>query len=337
MTIRRTDLDPTDYSAGMAAGANVMEVVSINDPNKSGRVLVRPCGQMEDFDDSSQMQWIPLSHMMSPNHGWGLSGLPPGLEVGSKVMCQSVGQQNWVVTSVLPNTRDPSKDNKADQHKEVSEEKSTPHSRLPGGQGQTGDRAQGQSIVASPATDHRGNDGKNLNPKQVRDWIQRAIVKYGEDTFLKRVKIGPAPKKYYNRSKIRNEENQIGAFPFDKGDLKKVENFMRQFNIPFAIPQTPSILDSLTQVGKSGGLFKAEDAVGGMSNILGAIQFAQNFLSNIQKQNKQNQKDPLLEWLYELYRQLFKKEPLDENGKETEEYKIWKAQYLAGLENGETS
>lgn len=337
MSNRAKGPNPSDFNAGMTGGPTVCEVVSIDDPEKSGRVCVRFTGGSEEFNTrNTEAVWVPISHMMSPNKGWGFSGLPPGLEVGSKVLAQSLGQQSLVVTSVLPNTRNPEKEKQADQHKQIVDKKAKAHTRLPGGQGQRGDRAQGQTLQASPRDDHRGHDGKELPLDRIRQIINNAVVNY-TDSFMKRVEVGPAPKRYYNRSKIRNDETQIGAFPFDKGDLKRVENFMRQMKVPFALPQTPTILDFLDQVGKTGALVKAEDAVGGMNIINQAMSFASSFLNKIKKQNEQNQKDPLLEWLYDLYRELKKKEPLDERGRETQEYKSWRDAYLAGFETGETS
>lgn len=327
MTKRYGHLDPSDENAGTPSGTTIFEVVDINDPDKSGRVKVRPVGSMEQYQDPNQMQWIPVSTSFFPQlKGFGISP-PHNFEVGTKVIATNNGQQGWIVTNSVGNTLN---DNKADTHPETRDKSPYAHNRTPGGKDKdAGDPSNGSQIASGIRM--WTNMAKNVLPV-IREVYNKAVQHSKESPKERAKNKSPVPERFLQRAASRNAGvKQIGNALFGKGDTKVLENYMRQMNVPFEVPQTAQMLDSLRATAQSGSLNFPNMSLGGNAVIAAGLASVASAISNIQKENKENEEDPLEVFLRWLYKETTKKEPLDERGKPTREYLAFKATYLASI------
>jgi hypothetical protein len=138
--------------------------------------------------------------------------------------------------------------------------------------------------------------------------------------------------KYDLRSaaKVLSGFKSFGNIAFNKMDMtnptKEVARISQEL-----IPNAVSMIEQLKKTAKSGQNVLASNSVGGLGNILGAIQGVASMIK--QESNKNNAQDNanlLEEELRRLYKELTKKEPLNEFGKETAQYIKWKQAYLNG-------
>lgn len=153
------------------------------------------------------------------------------------------------------------------------------------------------------------------NPKEIASRVQRSLD----------YKLAQTMKQ------LSNLESMASAF---EGELKNAIKFAQQVNAPEQFAKSFAMAQSLLDTAKKGQNIIANMSVGGLQNILQAINFASQFQQSTKKQNEANAKDPYEEFLKALYREVTQLEPLDENEKPTPLYKLWKALYLLALELG---
>lgn len=116
-----------------------------------------------------------------------------------------------------------------------------------------------------------------------------------------------------------------------KGDLKDASKFMQSKDVPSLLPNTYDMIASLQNACSSGTCVQADLAVGGQSLVDASIASANASRDAIDKENEENEEDPLEAFLRYMYRLLTGKEPLDSDGNETNEYKVWRAEYILEL------
>lgn len=159
--------------------------------------------------------------------------------------------------------------------------------------------------------------------------IPREMRGPGMETVAKTVKsdkyggVGP--------TEVKTEEPSISKEPFE-GDEDAPEDPMEKAGHPETVKNAYKMAKKLRETAKQNSEDpKMEDAVGGLGNILGALQGVAAMKQQAQ-QNRQNaqkiKKDIMESLLRKYYTQATGKDPLDLFGHETPDYKTWRTQYL---------
>lgn len=318
----RDPYNSSDQSALTPSGAQVYRVISVkDDPTKSGRVLAVPHGSMEQYDDRSQYQWIPVSTpFFAQLKGIGISP-PHQYEPGTLILVQDTGQQGKIVVGALPNSLN--QKGKADTH---DESRGTEHkNHNPDG-----------AVTSDPGVNYSVGSTFREIQDQATGWAKRKAEQFYEQTHQhftgdseQARSNSETSKNYSKRRMIRNDViNSIGMHQF-KGELKSATDFMKQVASPVILESTFAMLDKLKQTAQSGANILANLSVGGIGNITSALSAASSFAAAIQKQNTDNDADPLETFLRALYLKLTGLSAVDANGVVTTAYTIWKAAYLA--------
>jgi hypothetical protein len=319
---KRDSHNVSDHSAGSPIGTSTFEVVDIVDPDKTGRILVRPVGDAEGFADPSECQWIPAS---TPGFAQlrGIGMFPPHTyEKGSLIMAHNTGQQGWVAAAAIPNTR--TEEGLQDTHPEAKGEEHK-HSEK---SGMAKDNKNKTYEVGSVFPDH---DKDQASFEWARGFRLEHMGQHFKGKLKESAEKQQMPQRFLKRMETRNGDvqNSIGNFLFGNGDMTSATKFMQGVQSPPILESTFGILDSLKQTAQSGQNIMANLSVGGLGNVMSALSAASAAVSKVQKQNENNTKDPVEEFLQALYRKTKNKEPLDANGNETKDYRDWKVQYLA--------
>lgn len=320
---KRDPFNSNDNSVNTPTGTQVYRIISVkDDPSQSGRVLAVPEGDMEQYDDKKQYQWIPVSTPYFPqNKGIGVSP-PHQYEPGSLVFVQDTGQQGKIVVSAVPNSSNT--EGQSDTHPESRGKEYKHHN--PDGSA-TSNPGQNYEVGSTfvDIEDKAMEPGFSLN--SVRQFREQPH-KHHEGKFDENRSKQETSKNYSTRRKTRNGsvENPIGMHQY-KGKLDNATNFMQDVKSPPILSSAFSILSSLQSTAKSGSNVLATKSVGGQQNITAALTSASNHFSQIQKENEQNEKDSLEQYLRQLYEEITGKSPLDDKGKETKEYSLWKQIY----------
>jgi hypothetical protein len=297
-------------------------VVSDKDPKKKGRFLCRIHGEQDDRGKipDSKLSWYQC---IVPNKSQlrGVGQFPPGrYAVGSKVMLLNLGQQAYKIIGSMANNEDD--ESTADIHPQV---------------------AQGQKKV----TDIMGNVmnrwwNGSKPPTQIPTNTQEAYnllnnitktIQHLGDPIDPIIKQAVTPDKYGKRPGAKVLEGQFKSFGremFSKMDMKNPTKEVQRLSQEL-IPKAISMIETLKKTAQSGAAILATNSFGGLSNITSGLKGIASYTKA--EQDRDNEADTaslLEELLRQLYRLLMKKEPLDQNGRETVQYKKWKEAYLRG-------
>jgi hypothetical protein len=291
-------------------------VVDDNDPKQTGRCKIRILGHQDDIGKipDDKLQWI------SPI----VNGSPQIRQVGrfgstylkgSKVVLQNLGLQGWAIAGALSNDEnDPSK--------------------------------QDINHVATDNSPMLINNGQNVAMRLFNGQSSRALTPstqslyklIGTNSHLLQDPIAaihnlaPTPEIYGKRTSIKVPAGQFKSIGFERyfGEVKNVQSFMSGKSIPALIPNALGMIEQLKKTAIQGLNIPAIDSVGGLQNILGALQGISSMQSSANQgtatQDAANQEEELRR----IYIALTGKQPLDRFGNETLEYKAWRTAYLNG-------
>jgi len=306
-------------------------VIDDKDPDETGRFKVRILGEQDDKGKipDEKLPWIACLTNNQPQLRQ-VGKFPAGnYAIGSKVVLFNLGQQGWVIMGAVTNHE--KEKNKGDRHSESSS--TSPLKIL---------TAVGHTFLKGPVA------GKGLfNNKTVAEGIS-ATTEIAEsitngklpalfDSFTGNPiddirKVAKTEAKYDLRGPAKVLEGflSFGNVAFNKMDMtnptKEVAKISQEL-----IPNAVNMIEQLKKTAQSGQNILATNSVGGLGNILGAIQGIASMIKKEQDRNTtQENADLLEEELRRLYKALTKKEPLNEFGKETAQYIKWKQAYLNG-------
>lgn len=131
-------------------------------------------------------------------------------------------------------------------------------------------------------------------------------------------------------SQIEKQVKSIGAFATDLGSIKDPTEFVKKMlgKQGELIKKAHSMMESLKRAAASGIPIPASSAIGGVGNW-------QNALASVAKNqaSQQNEQKDELDYLCELFKELFPDFPCRIDDIETEQFRKWKREYLAALEN----
>lgn len=314
--------NPSDTDGVVQRQQTVMAVVvDINDPMQSGRVKVRILGEQDDqakIPDES-LQWTQVSAAGTAQLRTVGSSPPHQYRVGSTVMMNNVGQQGYVVTGAMTNNEQ--SDGTKDMHPNATTTSPTPWSSPMGAKnhpyskwirGKFLHEVENQTPIAYGFLSNQENAAV-----EKRDGVETAVEKTPVE------KYGQRP-----NSRKGKEPNKFGEDMFDF--QKNATEFMKKTGDPEVIPNAINMIEQLKKTAEQGGNPKQPDSLGGLGNILGALAGVASMLSNMSKDNKK--KEVQKQYMLDTFKRLFGKEPIDQFGNETPEYKKWEAEFLASMD-----
>jgi len=305
---------------------DIAVVTDINDPKKQGRVKLLYLGKQDDKNVPDDKQsWCEV---VSPNNTQhrGVGVFPPHqFVVGTRVLVASTGQTKYVICAIQ-NYEDTQK-----EHQDMNRE----------AQG-SGNSMLVHSLPAGiSALFHAFGSKYPYQYNKTKDALGFLLGKIGvnwipggrNQSILKNI----AKPKYLDGGfgMGKNLPFNIGSFSFNAGDMTDPVKYI-QSKIGTKgeiVPNALAMAQSLKEFGQKGINVNSITSVGGIGNITGAISGIASLRSSNSKANedKENAED-LEAQLRQLYRDLFNKEPLNNQGLETEDYKKWKAEYLSNVD-----
>jgi hypothetical protein len=303
-------------------------VVDDKDPDESGRFKCRILGEQDDQGKipDEKLPWVACLTNNQPQLRQ-VGKFPAGnYAIGSKVLLFNLGQQGWVIMGSVTNHE--KEKNKADRHDEststslklVTAVFGNIFTKIIGGKGLFNNKTVSEGISATTQTAYSLMNG--ILPS----------VPFNGDPINAIKTMAKTEAKYDLRgaSKVLSGFLSFGNVAFNNMDMtnptKEVQKISQEL-----IPNAVNMIEQLKTTAKSGQNILANLSVGGFGNILGAIQGIASLIK--QESNRDNKKDnenALEEELRRLYKELTKKEPLNEFGKETAQYIKWKQAYLNG-------
>ena len=170
----------------------------------------------------------------------------------------------------------------------------------------------------------------------------------GNDTN-KNIMEAAIPASLKHRLKNRNQTKGMGLEMFS-GELKDATKFMQSKQHPEVVKNAYSILENLKKTGESGQNVDSTGAVGGASNISGALASGASYQAEIAQENAENDENPLEAYLRSVYRDeqaalveekleldppvvYVALEPIDDEGVETPLYIAWRIVYALTLDD----
>lgn len=131
-------------------------------------------------------------------------------------------------------------------------------------------------------------------------------------------------------SQIEKQVKSIGSFATDLGSVKNPTEFAKKMlgKKGELIKKAHSMMKNLKSAAAGGIPIPASSAIGGAGNW-------QNALASVAKNqtSQQNEEKDELDYLCELFKELFPDFPCRIDDIETERFRLWKKEYLAALEN----
>jgi hypothetical protein len=321
--------NPSDKEGPLASQTfQYAVVVDDKDPDESGRFKCRILGEQDDEGKipDDKLPWVACMTNNQPQLRQ-VGKFPAGnYAIGSKVVMFNLGQQGWVIMGAVTNHEKPK--NKADKHDESTS--TSPKlivnilgnifTKILGGKGLFNNKTTSDGI--SPTTQTAYSLMNGILPS----------VPFNDDPIKAIREQAKTEAKYDLRSaaKVLSGFKSFGNVAFNKMDMtnptKEVARISQEL-----IPNAVSMIEQLKKTAKSGQNVLASNSVGGLGNIIGAIQGVASMIKKeSSKNNTQDNANLLEEELRRLYKELTKKEPLNEFGKETAQYIKWKQAYLNG-------
>jgi hypothetical protein len=316
--------NPSDENASTPGGRFYGYIIDVKDPKKQGRVLVQPIGGGEGFKGAGECQWVTVNMTHGGRKGGAIGMSPPsaGLVPSDVVTLSTLGQQTWEVTGVVSKVDENDQTGDIHPHAKEKQTKFTNenHNSNPGEPGYTL-TSYLEEWVKEAKENFFGQFGKS------RRWLNAQIPAANRlGDWVQGVLRGQIPSDFSFRKTTRNKNKAQGMEQY-KGILDDATRFMQQVQMPPIFSSSFSMIQNLQNTARSGQNINHFLSVGGAQNVTTAIQQASSYFSQINKENEENEKDPIKAYLYKLYREETGKEPLDENGNETEDYKAWEIEY----------
>jgi hypothetical protein len=311
--------NPSDASGNFQSQSNLIgTVVDIKDPEKRGRVRVRTAEDDQQKIPDDKLPWRQCLSQSAQLRGIGKFPHHNYL-CGTKVMLTSLGGQGFIVTGSVGNNE---KDKRNQDSTSETDNAGTPFKRFP--------------IPKTPWVE-KLIDGKWIGElKGTKDAYGLlnflAGANYQPDQSIRKTVQDLSGIPNYLGQRLGNKPNDLnvpsfGSFPINLGNVANPQQYINQIlGGKTLIPNATNILESLKKAAESGNPIAAMEAIGGIGNFLGAIK---GILSQVKSASKNNDNNnPTILTLYQIYKQETNKDALDQNGNETEEYKKWLDEYL---------
>lgn len=314
--------NPSDDRGSLQYKSKVQAVVVDNkDPNESGRVKCRILGEQDDEanipDDS-----LPWYQCMTSNpQVRGVGKFPAGdYEVGSKVILESIGQQEFIVVGAIPNNLQ----EKDVQDRDMESTKSTRRKKL--------DAPKTPSITKVFEGDWLGKLESTRTALRMMNSKLRTSYQAKENPKEDLHNSSGIPEYLGRRMALKVKDGEyptIGTFEHKRADLLNAQKYIMDTLGTKAelIPRSLSILESLKKTARGSQNVPWDKSIGGLQNFISAVKGILDIVSFEKEGRKEKEERELT--LYEIYKLETGKNALDENGNETEEYKKWLEDYLA--------
>lgn len=295
------------------------------DPQKQdGRVLVRLSVQSETGITTQMLSWVKVAQLAQDGAMRGL-GKTPGhrLTPGQMVELDFNSQQILQVTHVIQDDAQEEETSGKHPYKSKKEEHVSP---LATDFEQEFSQFNSSPVKTTPEQSKKVHVPNGLKAQKVKD-----------DPVKKSTKEAPEPKRYGNKKGVKSQTEKtpqnLGGFPRQRGSFLNATKNTKELlgRKGEIIPNELDMILSLQQKAKGGGLHNNFSLVAGAQNVMQALQGIMQLVNNVKgKEKKKDDEDEqsLEEYLRALYKEQTGKEPLDENGNETEEYQAWKTEML---------
>jgi hypothetical protein len=300
-------------------------VVDDKDPEEAGRFKCRIFGEQDDIGQipDEQLQWIsciqPGSGQIRQVGSW-----PPGKYMkGSRVTLLNMGAQGWSVLGAISNDG-VNKDNQKDDKQQDIHHTATSKSPL--------------QIISALGNVARGvvngTDFRNLpSTTQALLKLNSTVQAFKQNPIKAILNLAPVPDIYGGRRQVKVPEGLFKSIGVEKyfGQVGNAQQFMQLAGATSLIPNALGMLEQLKQTATQALNIPMIDSVGGLGNILGALQGIQSAFNSTNQGTQQQDQQNLEEELRRIYKVITNKEPLDKFGNETLDYKTWKENYLNGV------
>ena len=310
---------------GIIQSQQVCKALIINDedPEMKGRYLCKILGAQDGITgDQGKLQWI---HPIVNGHAQLRSvGKFPGTSYfpGSTVVLQNLGGDDYCIMGSCSNERNDN--NTKDFHPSAQTNSDV---RVSGALGDPYKRL----ITGLPIFSNVLKLFQSAS--DIMNGIKTSFLDIGNplDTIFNQAKT---PVEFGSRMQAKVQKGQlpsIGDIAYLKGDLLNIQQYMLQNAIPPIIPNALNMLEQLKTSVLSLQNIPMVDSLGGISNILGALQGIANATQQASQGSSQSNAEILKQELYRLYTAETGKQPLNQFGNESIDYIQWETQYLQQL------
>lgn len=313
-------MNPTDLLQGMQ-NSFVAVVVDDKDKDKCGRFLCRIIGPQDDKGKvpDKKLAWVQAVTNGQPQSRT-VGMFPPLYRVGSQVLLQATGQQQYQIVGSYTNNE--TADGKRDMHPGVVGEEMKVN--IPGLFHTYRTLLQGKPFADFP-TDTES--ALNIMNQKVQSTLLKGSPLESIADFAK------IPDVFGGRiaSKVKaGEFLSAGSLKF-LGEVKDIQKFMKGNGLQEMVPNALGMLGDLKKTAQAGQALLASTSVGGLLNIAGALKgIASSHAANNSRDDAADEALALLEFLLKLYKEITGKEPKDENGNLTVKFLKWKEKYMNG-------
>lgn len=278
--------NPSDIDGVSRSQQTVIGVVVDNaDPTETGRVKVRILGEQDDMAVSDEdLPWLPVMTNGFPQMG-GVGRFPAGgcYLPGTRIVLRNVGQQGFVVEGSIQSSR--TQQGKEDRHPEST---STSGVSVRNGQGHMHRRVHEGSKAANEVIPKTEDVMRVLN-EGLMQWERVGKKKIEE--LLKEAKV---PTHYNERPSVRTDQNQspmpVSVDPWDFAT--NAQKFVQSIPNAELIKGSVSMLENLKATARQSLNPPQIASLGGMQNILQALQSILQFINKHKPKKKKDEPPP---------------------------------------------
>jgi hypothetical protein len=259
-------------------------VVDNKDPTETGRVKVRILGEQEDIANipDDKLPWYPvMTNGFAQLKGVGRFPAGGGYLPGSRIVMQNLGQQGFIIIGAITNSE--TTPGKEDRHPESTS----------------------TSLVAirDGLREHRRvlDGGRQLNELEAITQAAKGLM--DSERLAKWTRVGPKDKKrgintsagtpqYNDREPARTPEGQspmpISVDPWDFAI--NAQKFVKKIPNAELIKGAADMIENLKRVAETGQNPRMPNSIGGMGNIISALQSIMSLISKFKKKKDDDDK-----------------------------------------------
>ena len=290
--------NPSDTDGATQRQETVIGIVIDNkDPEETGRVRVRILGEQDDQSVSDdQLPWYPVLSNGFPQTG-GVGRFPAGgmYLPGTRIVLRNVGQQGFLVEGSIPNSQ--TEKGKQDRHPAST---STSTVEVRSGSGKTHQIVLDGSKLLNELEKTTDSVMSYVNGEKSKVW------KRVNDKVKKIVEEAATSIQFNERPSARIKQGQkpmpISVKPWDFSI--NAQEFVKQIPNAELIQNSVSMLENLKKTAQQSLNPQQIMSLGGIGNIMGALQSILGFINLFKPKKKDDKKTKEEEVIEEVLKEL---------------------------------
>jgi hypothetical protein len=292
----------------------VVDVDPKGDPNKRGKVCVKFTEQNQAGIPDTMYSWYPI-RMFGSTRGIGTTGhdLIPGSKVEVEFDANGVAGQ---VIGTLSNVLD------SDGVRDFYPSAEKIGNVWDVDWKQWWKDSDGKPFDITTAIAQKLNQQENATPEPKKDPAENTNnnVKHAE-------RYGPARGLTSTKQDVGKVVKAISSWKNNDGPMESATNFIKEKlgNKGELLQNQFAMLDNLKSAVKSGSPKSALNSIGGIGNLIGALQ---SLSQRSKTKSPENDQDDYLDFIRRLYEEVTTLSSRDDRGNDTPEFITWKEFYI---------